>query len=69
MKNYSKVMKNINAIIDGREKKTKSTTGTSGLLTRTKYTGPVRGMSVEDELADYIEAIRQQTKDLTRGDE
>ena len=69
MKNYSKVMKNIDAIIEGREKKTKSTTGTSGLLTRTKYIGPVKGMSVEDELADYIEAIRQQTKDLTRGDE
>jgi hypothetical protein len=68
MKNYSSVMKNINSIIENREKKTKATTGTSGLLARSKYVGPTRGMSVEEDIADYIEAIRQQTKDFTRAE-
>jgi hypothetical protein len=68
MKNYSSVMKNINSIIENREKKTKSTMGVSGLLSRSKYVGPTRGMSVEEDIADYIEAIRQQTKDFTRAE-
>jgi len=61
-------MKNINSIIENREKKTKATTGTSGLLSRSKYVGPIKGMSVEEDIADYIEAIRQQTKDFTRAE-
>jgi len=68
MKNYSSVMKNINSIIENREKKTKSTMGVSGLLSRIKYVGPIRAMSVEEDIADYIEAIRQQTKDFTRAE-
>tara|TARA_R110000796_G_scaffold104228_2_gene214009 strand:+ start:185 stop:394 length:210 start_codon:yes stop_codon:yes gene_type:complete len=67
MKNYSTAIKSVNSILEGREKKNKSTTGTSGLLARSKYVGPTRAMNVEEDIADYIDAIRKQTKDFTDG--
>jgi hypothetical protein len=67
---YYKMMKQIESRIEDRTKAAKKTslTGT-GLLTRSKLSpGPVRSQSdITDEIADYIESIRQQKEEIIRG--
>lgn len=67
---YYKMMKQVEQQIDTKGKQTKSADYVgSGLLARSEMpTGPLRAAgSVTEEIAEYIEAIRQQKEELIRG--
>lgn len=67
---YYKMMKQVEQEIDTKGKQTKSADYVgSGLLARSEMpSGPVRGAgSITEEIAEYIEAIRQQKEELIRG--